>query len=105
MKSHPRILHKPAKSPERLIAHLNQDPRMPGGSNICRELCINKGQRSEFAEELFDFVQDPVNKMLMRRKAPKNFLKLAARFLLDDTKLYYWPTFLVETNHKWFKRL
>jgi hypothetical protein len=91
---------KEAKPPQSPVALLNADPRMPNGYTVFRELSIGREDEEQFAQTLFDFVNDFSNSMMMRSSDPETSYKLAKRFLTRETKLKFWPTFLVKTEHE-----
>ena len=96
---------KPAKTGTALLAQLDADPRMPVDYTTCQELSIEEEHEDEFAQILFEFVQDPCNVVLLERNDSDNFYELATRFLKYETKLLFWPDFLIQTGHKFFQSL
>ncbi|ERF72225.1 hypothetical protein EPUS_02112 [Endocarpon pusillum Z07020] len=96
---------KTAKTGEALLAQLDADPRMPADYTMCQELCIYEEDDDDFARILFEFAQDPCNVELMQRNDTDSFWELANRFLTNETKLLFWPSFLIETQHKFFHNL
>jgi len=91
---------KRANDPKSVVAQLQADPRMPVDYTICRELSIKKEDEDEFAQALFDIVRDASNAQLMKTDTSENRHEMASRFLTKETKLKFWPKFLVETDHK-----
>ncbi|KAF7503237.1 hypothetical protein GJ744_004065 [Endocarpon pusillum] len=41
----------------------------------------------------------------MERNVPDSFWELAHRFLANETKLVFWPLFLIQNQHKFFHKL
>jgi hypothetical protein len=66
---------------------------------IRRELSIEREDEALFAQTLFDFVNDSSNSALMKSNDPEASYELAERFLIPETKMMFWPTFLVEIGH------
>jgi hypothetical protein len=105
VRSHAKNRRKLAHIPRSIIEQLNSDPRMPEDFNIYKELHIDKQSRHNFVKMLHDFVQDPAVTLLMKDDNPENFYDLAVRFLSQETLSLFWPSFVVETEHKWFREL